>query len=104
MAVSKILTNEMNRKQVARAWTYEEKNEHGISFGTKRDVGPVDSIGALCCHYGTPELSIDIGACEKQEIPIVIIYESGKRFRVTRDGKGFPSFLLEESKKEKQDE
>lgn len=98
MALSKILTNETNRKQVARAWTYEDKNEHGISFGVKRDTGPVDSIGALCSHYGTPELSIDIGECEKQGIPIVIVYESGRRFKVTREGKRFPRFLLEETK------
>lgn len=99
MALSKILTGKTHiaQKRVARAWAYEDKNEHGISFGTYRDTGPVQSIGALCSHNGTPELSIDLCACEKQELPIIIFDEFGRRFRVTRVGTEFPSFLVEES-------
>ena len=105
MAISKVLTGktQLEQKRVARAWAYEDKNEHGISFGTYRDTGPVQSIGALCSNNGNHELSIDLCACEKQGLPIVIFDEFGRRFRVTRVGyPELPSFLLEESKKEKQ--
>jgi len=101
MAISKVLTGktQLDQKRVARAWAYDDKNEHGISFGTYRDAGPVDSVGALCSHNGNHELSIDLCACEKQGLPIVIFDEFGRRFRVTRVGTEFPSFLVEESKK-----
>lgn len=99
MALSKILTakTKRNQKLVARAWAYDDKTEQGISFGTYRDARTVDSIGALCSKKGTPELSIDLCACEKQDIPIVIFDEFGRRFRVTRVGTEFPSFLVEEA-------
>ena len=104
MAISKVLTGkkQLDQKRVARAWAYEDKNEHGISFGTYRDAGPVESVGALCSNNGIHELSIDLCACEKQDIPIVILDEFGRRFRVTRVNCTELPILVEEFKEVKQ--